>query len=212
MNPARLLLVPLILMSLLFTACVTTEYQAPSNMGLNVEQTTRIYDADIESVWRVIEALPSDTSFRLIKVDKTAGTVFAEFSDEPLQYVNGGFLIRAMSKKPQEYKEFLSESNLEVSGHIFLEVSESEGGKTLVTVDALYSVYLPGNTFENPFTGEFIKKPEMKWSFASKSFDTQTLPESSEGTTDLNRTFVSTGVLENTLLDKLEAYLNELKA
>lgn len=209
MNSVRIiLLLPSIILALILSGCATAEYKAPLSMGLTEAQTTRIFDTDFESAWTAINACSSGFFFSIDKHEKDSGFVSVKFSGEPIRYVDGGSLARSGENNSQQYAAYMLRNNLKLSGEINLSIVEVTEGKTQVTVNAQYTVLLPGKQFINSFTGKVDTGSPTTWSFDSKSYDTQALSSSSDGTGNRSRTFSPTGALESDVLEELAVYLN----
>ena len=185
--------------TLIILGCVTSQYNAPQNLGLTDAQTSRIFDADIDRVWKTIDTFSTGFLFTINSVDKNSGIVTANFSGDPARYIDGGLITRPGDKGPQQYTVYMRQKNLKLSGNLNLSVVAVEQGRTQVTVNAQYSVLLPGESYMNTFNGELMEGLSTTWSFHSKSYDTQTIAGSSSKT----RTFAPNGALESEVLSDL---------
>lgn len=193
--------------ALLIFGCVTAHYTGPAQPGLTPEQTTRYFDTDQAKVMQAISTHGSTLFFSIDQIDQDAGTVSANFSGDPFLYVDGGQYSPSGGGDPQPYSAYLRKRNLKMNASIALAVARVADGRTAVTVNAHYTVTLPGKDFMNSFTGEVQKGDPTIWTFDSLSNDTQVASGSREGTGDASRTFAATGTLEKEVLDEIASIL-----
>lgn len=189
------------------SGCVTTEYRPPSSRGLAAEQTSRVLDADIEQVWHVFETFPNAFRFMIESVNRQDGVVSGKFTADPELYVDGGLLVKSGGKSRQQYAEYMLSKNLKLNGVLDVYLKEAEAGKTSVTVNVQYTVQVPGQSFENAFTGELVTKDPTTWYFDSKGCAESAFAGDPAGTAVPVRTFTSNGELERQVLDELEGLL-----
>ena len=204
MTIPRSILILLILPVVILSGCVTAEYAGPTNLGLPEEKISRVYNADFETVWTAIRTHSKLFFFTITDLDKESGSVSADFTGNPVIYVDGGQFTRSGAKSSEGYTSYLRQKNLKLSGTLNLNITEIDQGRTRVTVLAQYTVSLSGKPYVNSFTGETVAGTQTIWSFESTGHDTQNPSSTSERTSNPARTFSPTGALESQVLEDLE--------